>query len=81
MIECEATDNEVVENVATPEALSVAVPREVIPSMKFTVPVGVPAPDEATVAVKLTDCPNTAGLTDAVTTVVVAAATVPWAAN
>jgi hypothetical protein len=45
------------------------------PSRKFTVPVGVPAPGltTATVAVKVTDCPNTDGLTDDARLVVVLA--------
>src|SRR5262249_61580713 len=41
----------------------VAVRRPVVPSREVTVPVGVPAPGAtaATVAVKVTDCPNTVG--------------------
>ena len=41
--------------------LSVPVPRVVEPSLKVTVPVGVPAP-ELTVAVKVTAWPKTEGL-------------------
>ena len=43
------------------------------PSLKFTVPVGVPEPPPLTltVAVSVTDCPNTEGLTDELTVVVV----------
>jgi hypothetical protein len=47
----------------------------VAPSRKFTVPVGVPAPGltTATVAVKVTLCPKTDGLTDDARLVVVLA--------
>jgi len=57
--------------VATP-ALNVPVPRVVAPSLKVTVPVGVPEPGEtaATVAVKVTDCPKTLGFTLETTLVV-----------
>ena len=51
---------------------SVPVPIEVVPSMKATVPVGVPAA-EVTVAVKVTCCPNTDGFADDATTVTVLA--------
>ena len=46
--------------MATPLLLSVPVPRVVEPSLKVTVPVGVPAPARSgvTVAVKVTDWPN-----------------------
>jgi hypothetical protein len=55
------TDNPAVANVAWPVAFSVAVPSAVGPSRKVTVPVGLPAPGAAaaTVAVKVTDWPNT----------------------
>ena len=56
-------------NVATPPD-NVPVPRVVAPSRNVTVPVGVP-PDPVTVAVKVTDCPETVGLTLDYTTVVV----------
>ena len=54
----------------------VPVPSDATPSLKVTVPVGVPdAGDVAeTVAVKVTDCPNTLGLSEGATVVVVA----PW---
>jgi hypothetical protein len=57
-------------NVALP-ALKLAVPRVEAPSRKVTVPVGVPAPGETalTVAVKVTDWPNTVGFTELVTVV------------
>ena len=59
-----------VTNVAVPE-LSVPVPSEVVPSKNSTLPVGVPAPEPVTltVAVKVTDWPQTEGLTDEVTAV------------
>src|SRR5437870_8375687 len=49
------------------------VPRVLEPSLKVTVPVGVPAPGlfAATVAVKVTGCPNTDGWTEEVSPVVV----------
>ena len=60
--------------VAMP-ALSVPVPSVVAPSLKVTVPVGVPAPGAvaATVAVKVTACPNTDGLAEEESAVVVLA--------
>lgn len=61
-------------NVAIPP-LSVPVPIGLPPSRNVTVPVAVPAPGATaeTVAVKVTDCPNTDGFTDEVTAVVVSA--------
>ena len=61
-------------NVAEPP-LSAPVPKVVAPSLKVTVPVGVPLPGAAgaTVAVKVTPCPNTDGFADEITTVVVLA--------
>jgi hypothetical protein len=44
-------------NVATPEELTVAVPRCAPPSKKPTVPVGIPLPEELTVAVNVTTWP------------------------
>lgn len=59
------TESVNVENVATPAPFRVPVPRVVAPSLKVTVPVGVPDPGDtaATVAVKVTDWPKTDGLT------------------
>lgn len=59
---CEPTESVDVENVAWPE-LSVPVPRVVAPSLKVTVPAGVPAPGATadTVAVNVTDWPKTEG--------------------
>ena len=50
-------------------------PITVAPSRKLTVPVGDPAPGAVTVtvAVNVTDCPNTDGLTDDVRVVAVLA--------
>src|SRR5438132_2983566 len=58
----------------------VPLPMTVVPSRKFTVPVGVPAPGltTATVAVKVVDCPKTVGLTDEVRLVVVLALLTTW---
>ena len=51
------------------------VPSDVGPSKNSTLPVGVPTPGATTLtcAVKVTDCPKTVGLTEAVTEVVVSA--------
>jgi hypothetical protein len=58
--------------VAAPLPLRVPVPRVVLPSVKVTVPVGVP-PAEVIVAVNVTDCPLTEGLREEVTVVLVPA--------
>ena len=70
MIECAAADSVEVTKVAVP-LLSAPVPKVVAPSLKVTVPVGVPAPgaDAVTVAVKVTDCPKTDGLAEEETVV------------
>ena len=54
---------------------SVPVPRIVALSLNVTVPVGVPAPGETkfTVAVKVTDCPETDGFAEEATVVVLLA--------
>ena len=72
MIACEPTERLLVVSVALPP-LSVAEPSVVVPSMKVTVPVVVPLPGAAavTVAVNVTDWPNTEGFAEAVTTVLV----------
>jgi hypothetical protein len=61
--------------VATPPAPTVPVPSVVAPSMNVTEPDGLPAPGATgdTVAVKVTDWPNTDGLADEVSVVVVEA--------
>src|SRR5438067_6000250 len=73
MIECDPTASEVVANVATPRAFSVSVPSAVDPSLKVTIPVGVPMLPASfdTVATKMTACPVVARLGSAVTAVVV----------
>ncbi len=73
VIVCIPTDNELVVKVACAEPLRVPVPRVVAPSLNVTVPVGVPTAGATglTVAVKVTDCPGDAGLTDVATAVVV----------
>jgi len=69
VIGCEPTASVLVTNVAWPEAFRVPVPRVLGPSLKVTVPVGVPAPLVLafTVAVKVTGCPDTEGLAEEVT--------------
>ena len=71
-----------VENVATPLALSDTVPRVVAPSMKATLPAGVP-PDEVTVAVNVTLSPVLDGFFEETSAVDVAAGvvTVPQDGN
>src|SRR6266568_5158784 len=73
LIEWEPTASVLVTNVAWPEPFRVPVPRVLEPSLKVTVPVGVPAPLVLafTVAVKVTGCPDTDGLIDETTPVVV----------
>ena len=68
------TANAEVVNVAIPP-LSAPVPIGLPPSRNVTVPVGVPAPGATgeTVAVNVTDWPNTDGLTEEVTVVLVSA--------
>src|ERR1051326_3949947 len=68
---CEATEMPLVENVACP-LLRVAEPIVTAPSLKSTLPVGVPDPETGvTVAVKMTDEPKHEGLGDEDTEVVV----------
>src|SRR5258707_3541594 len=72
VMEWEPTASEDVVKVAWPDA-SVPVPMPVAPSENVTVPVGVGARSHAalTVAVKVTDCPNTEGFADELNTVFV----------
>src|SRR5689334_16366082 len=65
----------VVVNVARPPAPTVTIPRTTLPSLNVTVPVGVPDPGAtgATVAVKVTAWPVTAGLSDEARAIAVAA--------
>src|ERR1051326_6871402 len=64
-MEWEETLRPLVLKVAEPE-LNVPVPRVVAPSLKVTVPVGVPLPGAVavTVAVNVTDWPETEGLAE-----------------
>jgi hypothetical protein len=73
VIACEPAASVLVVNVAWPEAFSVPVPRVLGPSLKVTVPVGVPAPAlfAVTVAVNVTGCPNTDGWSEEVRPVLV----------
>src|SRR5437763_583286 len=70
----EATEKPEVVKVATPP-LRVPVPRVAATSLKVTVPVGVPVPGgvAATVAVNVTACPDTVGLAEEASAVLVAA--------
>ena len=52
---------------------SSTIPRLAFPSLKLTFPMGVPPPDDVTVAVKVTDSPNVEGFKDDTSTVVVSA--------
>ena len=64
MIVCVATESDEVVNVACPDVMATVAARVTAPSVKVTLPVGVPAPGETaeTVAVKVTTCPKTDGL-------------------
>src|SRR5439155_22484695 len=67
-------------NVARPVASSVPLPRVVPPSLKVSVPLGVPAPGATavTVAVKVTGWPAPTGLGEEESVVVVAAWFTTW---
>jgi hypothetical protein len=73
LIVCDPTDSEGVMNTAVPNAFNGDDPRTVLPSLKVTVPAGIPPVDEITVAVKVTACPTDEGLTEDVSVVVVVA--------
>src|SRR5438093_8846180 len=81
-MECDPTRSADVAQLAWPLLrvtllqLVMAVP----PSLKVTFPVGVPEPGlfAVTVAVKVTDCPNTDGLAEELTNVVVPAFCTVW---
>jgi len=70
----EATASDAMDKVAVPD-VRVPVPIMLEPFLNVTVPPAVPAPGAvvATVAVKVTDCPNTEGLVEDVNVVVVLA--------
>ena len=78
-MECGPTARAALENVALPP-LSVPVPNTVAPFLNVTVPVGVPLPGAtaATVAVNVTDWPNTDGLCEEITTVELPALFTVW---
>jgi hypothetical protein len=69
----EATASDAMDKVAVPD-VRVPVPMMVEPFLNVTVPPAVPAPGEtaATVAVKVTDSPNTEGVVEANAVVVLA---------
>jgi hypothetical protein len=69
VIGCTATVQLELLNVALPLAFKSLVPSVVAPSLKVTVPVGVPL-EPVTVAVNVTFCPNTAALAELATVVV-----------
>ena len=70
-----ATLRAAVVNVACPEVMVTLAARVVAPSVKVTVPLGVPAPGATalTTAVMVTLCPNTEGLGAELTVVLLAA--------
>ena len=70
-MKCVPTASVAVVSDAVPP-LSATVPRELAPSKNCTVPVG--PEDGLTVAVNVTDCPNTEGSSDDVSAVAVATA-------
>ena len=74
VIVCAATESEFVAKVAVPE-LKLPVPKVTPASLNVTVPLGVPAPGATalTVAVNVTDWPETDGFTDEATVVVLLA--------
>ena len=67
------TDKDEGVNIACPLPFSVPEPSTFVPSLKVTIPVGVPVVDDFTVAVKVTGCPKLEGFSDDVTAVVVLA--------
>ena len=72
-IECEPTDKPAIVNVAAPP-LTVPVPKTVAPSINVTVPVDAGRPPGViTVALNVTDCPKTLGLTELLSVVWLAA--------
>src|SRR2546422_81859 len=75
------TSNAAVASVATPEPLTVTFVRGEPSTLKVIVPVRVPAPGATglTVAVNVTDWPNTVGFSDDATVVTVSARLTVWA--
>lgn len=70
------TPRAVVARVATPPPFSVIEPSDVVPLKNVTMPVGVPPAELVTVAVNVTDCPATDGLSDEVMAVALALSTI-----
>ena len=62
-MECVPVVRVVAVNFATAE-VSTTEPSVVAPSLNVAVPVGVPVPEDVTVAVNVTDCPEIDGLSD-----------------
>src|ERR1700730_18676083 len=82
-MECAHTDKPATTHVAVPATATACAPQPAMvtpPSWKSTVPVLVPAAGAVavTVAVKVTLCPDTEGLADEVTTVVVLPMLTVW---
>ena len=79
VIECDPEASDEVANVAWPE-LRLMVASDVAPSLKVTVPEGVPEPGAkvVTVAVKVTDWPKQAGLSEEASVVAVLALLTVW---
>ena len=73
MIECAPPASKEVEKLAWPDPPSGSLSMTVVPSLKSTVPVGVPVEGgiTVTVAVKVTDWPKQVGLAEAMSAVVV----------
>src|SRR5438105_14264282 len=69
---CEVTDSEAITKAARPDSSNVPVPSVLAPSLNVTVPVGVPI-FPVTVAVKVSDWPNTEGFWEELTVVEVGA--------
>ena len=80
MIEWGPVVSEEMASAAWPVPSRLAVPKAALPSVKATVPVGVPTPEstDATVAVRVTDWPKTEGLVDDDRAVVVGAWFAVW---
>ena len=77
MIEWAPSVNVEVAKVAFP-LLRAPVPSVVVPSLNVTVPVGVPAVEDFTVAVKVTELPKVEGFNEEVTEVEVATLFTVW---
>ena len=65
---CDPVASVLVEKLAFPETSELD-PKSVAPFMNFTVPPGVPVVEDVTVAVNVTDCPETDGFNEETTLV------------